>query len=205
MRLFILVPILATIKLCSAGWPCCCGGGNKDDDEGSDVHTRPRGAFRPKKVSPEHSRIYLLSSEDSVGHEGAQSNPQKPIILDLANPDKTNMNIYESDRNKVKYDEYFPNDGFYVSSVVKSGTEIWKAYGEEICTGASMYSKEDSSLLSLTIHSKSGFSVKCFERRDECWYTVGEMRSFLAKLDKMRRSRLFSSSSSGRSSPTLSQ
>ncbi|AFZ80659.1 signal peptide-containing protein [Theileria equi strain WA] len=202
MRLIILVHILATIKLCSAGWPrclrCCLKG--SEDDGVQDAYTRGEQGASGSSVPLEelHEEIHsFLSGEGDV----PQPTRPQPITraLDLSKPDKTVTSLEIHRKAGVKYKNYYEKVDCQITSVVDGNQELWAISDQEQYLLAEIYERGRSTLLRIDVINPDEYKPKLFEKVDGKWNAIGILE-FFRKLDVMRKSGQASGSISSRSS-----
>ncbi|EKX72133.1 signal peptide containing protein [Theileria equi strain WA] len=105
--------------------------------------------------------------------DGTQSKGSRaaPFVLDLSKPDEAKLDVYKHDIDKVVLKDYFPLRD-HITSVVESGTSVWRAEADQKCFLAKSYTKEKHILFSVCIKNNNGYVDKYFEKADGVWNEV---------------------------------
>ncbi|EKX72209.1 signal peptide containing protein [Theileria equi strain WA] len=199
-------------KFCSA-WCCCGKSKTKDDDNGpyGGSTENLRNTHKPSgqsvaspqvkrgveqstnEASPEVTqdattrRSTPTSEESRVPQLTGQPTTTTPITLDLANPNKADINVNIKEENGVSFKGYSPKRAFHISSVIDGGSSVWKAEEGERCKFVESHAKGDSSLISIGISKGSDSEAKFFEKVGTVWKSLTR-DDFLNKLNEMRKS-----------------
>ncbi|AFZ79981.1 hypothetical protein BEWA_028300 [Theileria equi strain WA] len=158
MRLYILLPILAAIKLCSAGWPrClrCCSGG--DAEEGIEIINEQVGG----QVKEEEYSLNLMSPND----------------------DKVNVRVLNNDGVTCK--EYTPREECKIVAIKHDDKELWKAKKKQECMIALLLVQGEVKLLYVNINNSGKSEVATFEQVEGSWTKITK-RDFINKYMRMR-------------------
>ncbi|AFZ79214.1 signal peptide-containing protein [Theileria equi strain WA] len=144
------------------------------------------GAWRPIEKDD-----FLKKLNGMSGH-----NPTTPIALDLTDPDESKINMDIKDSNGVSYRGFMPKPGSKITSVMDNGALVWRASGDEKCTGGNIYGKGGSLLLDVSTIGEDKFNVKYFEKKTNGQWISIALDDFLNKFDEMSEPRLSSSNPS---------
>ncbi|EKX72229.1 hypothetical protein BEWA_046930 [Theileria equi strain WA] len=173
MRLYILLPILAVIKLCSAGWPCCLRGSEEENDDADGLNRRNDNEASGSRA---HERAYSQSEEPLI--------PSDMHALDLANPSPQQVYKSEEIHDNILWHVLTPKANVKITHLVDDG--IIFAEVEGTFKHAKITPGHRNRLLFIRSKVGGGWKISCFEKRNGRWKRIGgaELR---------RRSRRYSS------------
>ncbi|EKX73560.1 signal peptide containing protein [Theileria equi strain WA] len=174
MRLIILVHILATIKLCSAGWPSCFGCRRGSEDEES------YDLMRAHDFDDDN-----VTENDSDWQKTTTRMEEIPIALDISKNTSTIIRASGTLNSGVKYVDYFPRKSFFINLVSQDGVGIWTASGDERCVLSEVYERGECTILSLNITTANSYESKYFEKEAQGWKEIAFV-DFFAKLEGMK-------------------
>ncbi|EKX72515.1 hypothetical protein BEWA_049820 [Theileria equi strain WA] len=176
----------------------------KPDETKLDVHTETKSevtvkAYTPQeassssvKFSRENPTTPLQPTVVPAGQSTAEESPKPtaPVTLDLANPDKSKVEIREDLTGGVSYRGFVPKNIFHISSVTYGDKELWTASEGEEFTFAGSSTKENYTLISIVINgSDYGLDLKYFELVDGEWKNINE-GDFFNKLEELSKQEL---------------
>ncbi|AFZ80748.1 hypothetical protein BEWA_001550 [Theileria equi strain WA] len=155
--------------------------GNEDDGISPLISEGENGARDDKGAIPPQPPV-------TPPTEGSSETPQsvgKVGALDIANPDETRVDINKGDSSGVGYRGLMPKDDVIVSSVLDAGATVWEAEGaNDKCVAINLYSRGDTSLLTLWTIRGESLDILYFKRVKDKWDGITP-KEFKEKLNGM--------------------
>ncbi|AFZ80015.1 hypothetical protein BEWA_028650 [Theileria equi strain WA] len=181
------------------------GGSWKEDKA---IHTRKLtilketyGKTRPKKktiwrettseLTQELSSLHTTSEEPkgvSPQVPKAPTTPKQttPVPLNLSNPDKSKVVVYDQYSNEIKTKKYSPRDNYHISSVMEGEVEVWKVDDPNTkCRIVRGYAKDGIEILYLHIDCNGSPNSKHFEKKNGAWHEM-DINTYDKKLKEIR-------------------
>ncbi|EKX72736.1 hypothetical protein BEWA_012950 [Theileria equi strain WA] len=118
----------------------------------------------------EHER--KLKVLKGVTQQVPQSTVKDGVTLDLANPNKADINVNIKEENGVSVKEHFPNRGHYIGSVFDGGATLWTCGTGETSGLVTSYTKGEYALLFVGIKKGDNFGSKLFKKADGNWNEI---------------------------------
>ncbi|AFZ79814.1 hypothetical protein BEWA_026630 [Theileria equi strain WA] len=201
MRLIILLPIIATVKLCSAIWPwrlSSSGSYDFENPESSEIEGTPgtltlledsdNNVFEGEGASG-GAHTSRDSQDDACTEERRFRVPPvnltSPITIELANPDDEYVKTCQKERDGILYQGFKSKDPYYFSSIRERGVEVWRARNAERCTLIKLYTKGDLSMMYLNINEFQDFTPLHLENAGDGWRVV-DKEEFLRTFNSLR-------------------
>ncbi|EKX73168.1 signal peptide containing protein [Theileria equi strain WA] len=101
--------------------------------------------------------------------------------------DKNKITLYKDQLNGLNYKRYTPKEGIRIVSVVDSRGSIWKARGNESCTGVHTGAKKGfNTIIRVSIENGANELSKYFDNNGISWTPITGAR-FNQKFEEMKR------------------
>ncbi|EKX72215.1 hypothetical protein BEWA_046790 [Theileria equi strain WA] len=98
--------------------------------------------------------------------------PPEPIVLDLTNPDKSKLKFFEDRKDGIEEIDYYPNEGFYVTTILEDNATIWKREGNQTSTLVETFARGDVTLMVVHVLQDERFGVKYFSKSARGWEEI---------------------------------
>ncbi|EKX72117.1 signal peptide containing protein [Theileria equi strain WA] len=107
---------------------------------------------------------------NEASREECKFTPKRdPNVLDISNPDNSEVRFKAGNKNGVKCESYCPKEGHCISSVMDGRIALWIGLEGERCEFVTLLSKGDLTLLALDIKDGGDTDTRYFEKNYDEW------------------------------------
>ncbi|EKX72469.1 hypothetical protein BEWA_049360 [Theileria equi strain WA] len=110
------------------------------------------------------------------------------FTLDIADPDKKKVEVYDREIQGVKHRTFFPNRALELTKVTEAGVDIWTGADGDKCTAATLSTKDTRAVMLLHVKNGDSFEFKYFGKNDGKWSEVDRDTFYDTLRDMMENS-----------------